>query len=200
MIEKSAIIELLWTDYDLEKSYSLLYTTIYNIRRQMKPFHEHIVLHNHSYGYLLELKRVEVDQEMWLNELEGLSALDETSISEYERIMTAYEGPYFSNYDYTWLEAERYSTERKWLDVAKKLAVFYEEKGKLQDAIRWYHEILEIDPGIEAVHFQVMKLYEAKGDFTGMMQQYNALHRVWRKHFDVKPSEHIKEWYLEKLK
>ena len=46
LIEKSSLIELLWGDYDIEKSYALLYTTIYNVRKQLKQYHKHIKLTN----------------------------------------------------------------------------------------------------------------------------------------------------------
>jgi two-component SAPR family response regulator len=200
VIEKSAIIDLLWSEYDVEKAYSLLYTTIYNIRKQLKPYVKHMKLHNHSYGYMLELKKVEIDREKWEHEAESLPELDSKSVADYERVMAGYRGPYLAKYDYTWLEAERHRLDRLWTQLATRLAHYYMDEGDHGEAIRWYIEMTEQDPTREEAHFQLMKLYEATGDFTAMMQQYNVLHRVYREHFDMKPSEHIKDWYLEKLK
>ena len=200
VIEKSAIIELLWDDYDLDKAYSLLYTTIYNIRKQIKAFQEHIVLHNHSYGYLLELNRVKVDYVEWLKAMETLPELTAATVSDYERAMDMYAGTYLANYDYTWLEAERHRYERLWLQTSTRIASFYYNNGKINDAIRWYNYMIDHDPTIEDAHFELMKLYGEKGDFAAMMQQYTILHKVWRSYYDAKPSDYIMEWYMEMMK
>lgn len=200
IVEKSSIIDLLWDEYDMEKAYSLLYTTIYNIRKQLKPYNKHIVLNNHSYGYLLELHNVEIDLVCWEKELEKLPRINNTNHTEYEKVMQLYSGDYLSGYDYTWLEGERHRLERLWLSKANEIASFYTETNKWVDAIRWYSEIINSDPMIEEAHFNLMKIYEANGDFTFMMQQYNDLHKVWRDNFDKKPSKEIVEWYISKLK
>lgn len=200
VIEKSAIIELLWEDYELEKAHSLLYTTIYNIRKQLSPYQEHIDLRNHSYGYLLELNRVEIDFVEWLKAVKALPKLTTDTVADYERVMERYAGTYLANYDYTWLEAERYRYERLWLHTSNKIAAFYYNQGKVNEAIRWYHYMIEHDPTIEKAHFELMKLYGKKGDFAAMMQQYTTLHKVWRTHFDAKPSDHIIAWYVDMMK
>lgn len=200
IIEKSAIIDLLWDEYNLEKAYSLLYTTIYNIRKQIKPYEPHIVLHNRSYGYLLELQEVEIDLVHWEEELEGLPEMNSASIGAYEKTMQKYSGVYLSDYDYTWLEAERHRLEKLWFHTAKQIALFYVQTKKLTEAIRWYDTIAHHYPAIEEIHFELMKLYEANGEFTLMMQQYNTLHKICRENFDGKPSQHILDWYIEKLR
>ncbi len=199
IVDKSAITELLWEGYALEKSTSLLYTTIYNIRKQIKPFEEHLVLHNHSNGYLLELRNVEIDLLHWEREIENLSEVSSSTITAYEEAMNHYSGTYLSGYDYTWLEAERHRLERLWINTVKRIALFYEEAEKTADALRWYQAIADRYPTIEEVHLKLMKLYEANGDFTLMMQQYNTLYKICWEYFDEKPSQYIIDWYLNKL-
>ncbi|MCG5102102.1 response regulator [Oceanobacillus alkalisoli] len=200
VIEKSAIIELLWDDYDLEKAYSLLYTTIYNIRKQIKPYQKHIMLHNHSYGYLLELTQVEIDYVEWSKAIGALPDLTADTVGDYERAMEMYAGTYLANYDYTWLEAERQRYERIWLQASNQIATFYYHNGKVNDAIRWYNYMIDHNPTIEDAHFELMKLHGENGNFAAMMQQYTALHKVWRNYYDAKPSDYIIEWYMEMMK
>lgn len=199
VVEKSSIIDLLWNEYDMERAYSLLYTTIYNIRKRLKDFSQYIILHNHAYGYLLELRDVEIDMEQWERQLEKLSNINSSSISAYEKVMKDYPGVYLSDYDYTWLEAERHRLEKLWVHTAAQLAAYYMKANQFHEAVRWYNEIVGYYPMTEEAHFNLMKLYEANGEFTFMMQQYNILNKIWRDNFGTKPNQQIIDWYVDKL-
>jgi len=109
-------------------------------------------------------------------------------------------GSYASNYDYIWLESERHRLDQLWAYKANQIVAYYMKVGKITDAIQWCYTILERYPTIEEVHFNLMKLYEANGDFTLMMQQYNELNKVMRQESESKPSDYIVEWYISKLK
>lgn len=200
LVQKSSIIDLLWKEYDLEKAYALLYTTIYNIRKHLKPYCDHMVLHNQSDGYLLELNQVEIDIIKWETELAKLPGVNRSTVPTYEKVMAWNQGTYLSNYDYVWLEGERRRFDRLWVYTANQLAYYYTEERKLAKAIKWCNNIIERFPVIEEVHFNLMKLYVENGDFTLMMQQYNELNKVLRKELEGKPSEYIVEWYVSKLK
>lgn len=200
LVEKSAILELLWGDYEVEKAYALLYTTIYNVRRQLKPYNNHIILHNRSDGYFLELHQVEVDMKKWEQELEKLPPVSGLTIDTYEEVMRWHKGTYLAHYDYTWLEGERHRLDRLWIHTANQIAAYYVEKDNVTKAISWYNNVLDRFPIMEETHFNLMKLYEDNSDFTLMMHQYNELNKVLRKELGVKPSEHIVEWYISKLK
>src|SRR5699024_3114431 len=171
LVEKSAIVDLLWNEYDVEKAYALLYTTVYNTRKQLKSFHPNIQLYNRSDGYLLELRNVEIDLVHWENEILKLPKLNETTIADYERIMAWNEGSLLANADYIWLEAERHRLDSLWIHMALKIATYYKEHNQLADAIKWFQCIIYRLPTLEEAHFNLMKLYEKNGEFTLMMQQ-----------------------------
>jgi len=200
IVEKSSMLDLLWNEYELDRAYALLYTTIYNIRQQLKPYEENIILHNRADGYLLELTDVEVDLVIWEEKLEQLSTIDESTIDLFEEVMHLNRGSYLASYDYIWLEGERHRLDQLWTYIANQLVAYYKKAGKITDAIQWCHAIIERFPTIEEVHFNLMKLYEANGDFTLMMQQYNELNKMLRKELETKPSNYIVEWYISKLK
>jgi len=200
LVEKSAIIDLLWYDYDLEKAYSLLYTTVYNTRKQLKKYRPNIQLYNRSDGYLLELRDVEIDLVQWENELLQLSKVNEMTIAEYERIMAWNEGPLLANTDYIWLEAERHRLDSLWIHMAMKIATYYKKNEQLSEAIHWFQRIIDRLPTLEEAHFNLMKLYEKNGEFTLMMQQYDELNKQLRKNLEGKPSNYIVDWYVSKMK
>lgn len=200
LVEKSAIVDLLWYDHDVEKAYALLYTTVYNTRKQLKKYRPNIKLYNRSDGYLLELQNVEIDLVHWENELLQLSKVNEMTIAEYERIMAWNEGPLLANTDYIWLEAERHRLDRLWIHMATKIATYYKEHNRLSEAIKWFQRIIDRLPTLEEAHFNLMKLYEKNGEFTLMMQQYDELNKQLRKNLEGKPSSYIIDWYVSKMK
>lgn len=200
LVEKSAIVDLLWYDHDVEKAYALLYTTVYNTRKQLKKYRPNIKLYNRSDGYLLELQNVEIDLVQWENELLQLSKVNEMTIAEYERIMAWNEGPLLANTDYIWLEAERHRLDRLWIHMATKIATYYKEHNRLSEAIKWFQRIIDRLPTLEEAHFNLMKLYEKNGEFTLMMQQYDELNKQLRKNLEGKPSSYIIDWYVSKMK
>ena len=200
LVEKSAIVDLLWYDHDVEKAYALLYTTVYNTRKQLKKYRPNIKLYNRSDGYLLELQNVEIDLVQWENELLQLSKVNEMTIAEYERIMTWNEGPLLANTDYIWLEAERHRLDRLWIHMATKIATYYKEHNQLSEAIKWFQRIIDRLPTLEEAHFNLMELYEKNGEFTLMMQQYDELNKQLRKNLEGKPSSYIIDWYVSKMK
>ena len=165
LIEKSSLIEILWSDYDLGSVYDLLYTTIYNVRKHLRPFNEHIILKNCADGYILELKQVEIDLIKWEEVLDTLGNVDESTVALYENTMQLNRGMYLANNDYIWLEGERYRLERLWVHTAAQIAFYYMNVGKLTEAMKWYDDIIERHPTMEEAHFNLMKLYEANGDF-----------------------------------
>lgn len=200
LVEKSSLIELLWSEYEMEKAYALLYTTIYNVRKQLKQYHQHIVLHNRADGYVLELKNVNVDLETWEQELIKLPPVNAATIEDYEHVMQLNKGVYLDSHDYFWAESERHRLDSIWLRTASQLAHFYKETEQSLAAIRWYNAIIDRQPTTEEAHFSLMKLYEENGDFTLMMKQYSELNKILRDNLEGKPSEEVVNWYISKMK
>lgn len=200
LVEKSAIVELLWYNYDVDKAYALLYTTVYNTRKQIKTYYPNIHLYNRSDGYLLELKNVEIDLVHWERELATLAEVNETTIADYEYIMTWNEGSYLANADYIWLEAERHRLDSLWLHTATKMATYYKEKDQITDAINWFQRTIDHLPTLEEAHFNLMMLYEKNSEFTLMMRQYDELNKQLRKNLEGKPSSYIVDWYVNKMR
>ena len=200
LVEKSAIVDLLWRDYDVEKAYALLYTTVYNTRKQINAYYPNIHLYNRSDGYLLELKNVEIDLVYWEKELAKLAEINEKTINEYERVMTWNEGSYLANVDYIWLEAERHRLDSLWIHTAMKIASYYQEHNQFSDAIEWYQRIPKYLPTLEEAHFNLMQLYEKNGEFTLMMKQYDKLNKQLRDNLEGKPSNYIVDWYVSKMR
>lgn len=199
LVEKSTLMELLWGVYELDKGYSLLYTTIYNVRKALRPFNDYFIIHSRSDSYLLELKNVTIDLYEWEKKLVNLPRLTSGTIKNYEMVMEQNEEQYLSSHDYIWLEAERQRIENLWQTNAIDIATYYETNEKIDDAITWYKRICERTVENEEAHFSLMKIYEQTGEYDLVVKQYRKLISVLREELSVEPSIYIQKWYEKQI-
>ena len=195
LVEKTTLMELLWEDFELERGYSLLYTTVYNVRKALRQFGDHFILHNTTDGYLLELNNVKIDLADWEEKLTALPKLHESNVKMYEEIMRENKGPYLQKHDYIWLEAERYRKEILWRRKANDIATFYISEQELESAIKWYRKICERSPEDEDAHFSLMKTYAKMGKKSLIVQQYEQLNTKLQEILSIEPRHDIKKWF-----
>lgn len=195
-IRKSEIVELHWPDFEVERAFSQLYTTIYNIRRTLNEFNKHLTIKSIQDGYTLILKNVFVDIVEWEGKIMNAPPIHIETIDDYEKIMNLYTGAYLGNYDYLWAESERYRLERLWAKVANKIGKCYEENNRLEEAVKWYVEICNLKPEDEQANFSLMKVY-AKLEYGLLINyQYAQLEKALEE-IGIEISPNIKEWYVK---
>src|SRR5699024_8216146 len=113
IVQKAELIHLLWPDYDEQRAFSRLYTTIYHVRKTIHLFGgDHFSIKNVTEGYILTLDDVFVDIEEWECQLQVLPELNRQTADSYEAIMRLNTGPFLKGLDYLWAEAERFRLEQ----------------------------------------------------------------------------------------
>lgn len=195
LVRKSTLIDILWPGVEPERANSLLYTTIYYVRRTLRPYQNHIKVKNASDGYVLETKDVEIDLDKWEEEITVLPALNETTINRYVDIMSLYKGAYLQDYNFLWAEADQYRWEQLWLTPALKIANFYYLHKNFSKAKLWYIYISERHPEIEESHFMLMKIYAHEEHHALVHQQYHLLKKNLEEELGIMPSTESSKWY-----
>lgn len=195
-VRKSEIVELHWPDFELERAFSQLYTTIYNIRKTLNEYNNHLTVKSVQDGYTLILKNVFVDIVEWEGKIMNAPSVRIETIDVYEKIMDLYTGAYLDSYDYLWAESERYRLERLWINVANKIGECYKENNRLEEAIKWFVKICNLKPEDEQANFSLMKMY-AKLEYGLLVNyQYTQLEKALND-IDIDISPDIKEWYMQ---
>ncbi len=194
LVRKSSLIELLWTDFELKKAYSQLYTAIYHIRRTLQPFGPHFEIKSTMDGYILYVKDVQIDIEAWENELILMDDVEATTLQQYERVMALFADMYLLAHDYIWLENERHRLEQMWLKAAFAIARCYQAENNIEKATKWYQAICSREPDAEEAHFALMKFFASSRKHLSVVQQYEQLNRIMEE-LGIAPSTHITEWY-----
>lgn len=197
LVRKPTIVELIWSDYELDKVYSQLYTTVYLIRKKLKPYVNYFRIENMTEGYILHTKNVTIDLEEWERGLAAAPPINMDTIEQYVTIMKMYKGDYLQEYDYWWAETKRLKLQQLWLQTAFQIADCYLEHGYLEKAMTWYLEICEVQCDSEEAHFQLMKIYAALGNHVMVERTYNELKSVLIEELNVPPSDCMTKWYKQ---
>lgn len=193
-IPKAKLIELLWSDFEVERAYSQLYTTIYHIRKALSSLSNYFTLKNSQDGYVLETNNVKIDANEWEHLIVHAPTLNEQTLDWYENVMKNYKGTFLEAYDYLWAESERFRLEQIWLKYAKKLGEMYIKQEKFEDAIRWFAKISELRPDDEDACFILMKLYAKLQYGILVHHQYERL-KASLEELNMEVSPQIEEWY-----
>ena len=196
-VRKSELIDLLWEDFELDKAYSQLYTTIYHIRNTLKHFRNHFSIESVPDGYILKVSNLLIDTVEWEERLKKMPIIDMDTIEKHEENMKLYSGGYLENEDYLWADSERYRLERLWIRTAHEIAKFYHNNEDIEKAESWYIKICNYISEDEKAHFSLMKIYEKLGYGLLVDHQYSQLEQTLND-LDIQISPNIQAWYQKK--
>lgn len=199
LVHKGTLMEMLWGEEDLDRGYSILYTTVYNVRKALQTYGENLELQNTNDGYILKLHNVDVDLHTWEKEVTQLpSEITQDSIDDYVRVMTLNTGPYLGEFDYIWVEPERYRLETLCIVTMQKMVDYFIEQDDREEAVKWLQLIVQRQPELEDTHLLLMKLFEENNLDHLVKKQYDDYLAI-QKSFDLRPSPKVKKWFTDYL-
>lgn len=195
LVRKSTLNELLWPDIDSERAYSLLYTTIYYVRKTLRDKHCDIEIKSTVEGYILHMNNTILDIDIWDSQVEQLPDLNHNTIDKYKRTLALYKGSYLQEYDYWWAEAQQYHYEQMWLNIVLELAYFYYDYEMYKQAKSYFLKICNVRPDVEEAHFYLMKIYAYEENVFLVHKQYRFLKEYLAEDIGTSPNIEISSWY-----
>ncbi len=195
---KDTLLELFWSEVDMERSVKQLYTTIYTIRKTLKQYNLHDVQISSlllDSGYQLQLGNVLVDIDEWTKELNALPNLTKDTYKEHEHVFNAYQNHFLKGCDYIWAESERERLKRMWRQHALQLSRFYIKEKMYEQAITVEKKLQSLDADEELQYFTLMKLYDVLNNVEAVEEQYTLLKQVLEEQLAVEPSEEVTSWF-----
>ncbi|MBM7702397.1 response regulator [Metabacillus iocasae] len=194
MVRKDELVDLLWPDSEVDKGYSQLYTAIYYTRRLLKKYGDAFSIKSYTEGYVMQLTNVNVDVEEWEQAVISLGKVTNENIHMWVENMQLYDGSYLANYDYWWIEAERYRLQQLWVQTALQMAQWFHGNKRVEEAIHWYKLICEQDSLSEQPYYALMQIYEKEHEYQAVNYYYKALEKALSD-IDETPSASIQQWY-----
>lgn len=195
LVRKEHIVDMLWDDLEEKNAFSQLYNAIYIMRKELEPYEKFIEITTFSDSYRLDLTNTIVDVDEFEQAIPKLPPINETTYETHQQILDIFSGNYLTDYDYLWVENERYRLQTLWVNVALDLLHWYYIEEKYDAATNLCVTISEIAPLTEAAYFYLMKISDEREADSAVHYHYSQLQEVLYREIQEKPSEKIVEWY-----
>lgn len=166
-VSKDEIIETLWEGKEYEKAMATLYSTMYQLRKDLEPYGlDELIGQSKSGGgyYTFQLADVECDVEEFTKRLS-----DTKKDSSY--IIDLYKGSYFEKNDYFWAQERRQQLENGFVTVLENMYQLHEEAANDLEAMEILQKLCQLRPFDEKYHEQMIGLY-IKSDEMAKAQYY----------------------------
>lgn len=196
-VNKTAIIELLWPDLELERAYQQLYSTIYHIRKTLAPFANYFEIKSTSEGYRLLMKQTVLDVDRFEQFIRSELQLSKDTLRYFEQAMQLVPGEYLQDYDYVWAESERQRFLTMWMQTALDVVSWYYDYKEYDKALTLCLDLCKRHPLEEEAHFFLMKIFAALGRRTSVHKQYEQLKKLLMDEIQVEPMPDITDWYQQ---
>lgn len=194
-LRKDLIVEELWPNHKWQNGMSLLYNSIYYLRRTLKKINFNIEIKNEKNTYTLIMNDVELDVQKWQDKIDTLPELTRDTYLHHKEVIHMYKGDYLNEHEYHWSEMEKEHYRSIWLYHVRKVVDFLIEQEEFFEAINLYHYVQEVYPTGEESYFNLMKLYNKVNNKQAVETQYNMLRKVLQNEYQVEPNEKVQNWF-----
>lgn len=175
-VSKEKIMEELWYDRDAERAQSMLYTTLYQLRKDLEGFGLcDVIQHSRKEGGLCRLSWLpdEWDYEEYMEGCRKYKA-GKISIEHAKRIVELYRNGYLAESGYMWAEERRSELELSCAELLEEIAGYEVHLQRFEFALQYLKSWADMFPFTERVHFKIIALYL-------LMNQKEAAKSYYRK-------------------
>jgi len=198
-VRKDVLIEVLWPYIEMKRAYSLLYTTIYQLRKSFESAGLPFQIKSSGNGYSIYLGNAVLEAEEWEDGLNAASALDAQSLPRHLQLMEMYRGDFLADHDYPWADIERERLRTLWYQHALSVGLYLQESTRLLEAAAVHLRIQKVYPHSESNYWTLIQLYAKIGDRNAVMQAYRQFVEMLEEEYGEEPSEEMAEWYEQWL-
>jgi len=195
IVRKEYLLEMLWGDLEEKNAFSQLYNAIYIMRKELEPYKKYVEITTFSDSYRLDLTNTIVDVDEFEFAIPTLPIIDEHTYATHQQIVDIYAGNFLTEYDYLWVENERYRLQTLWVNIALDLLDWYYENEKYDAAMKLCVTISELAPLAEDAYFYLMKINDKKGTPSAVHYHYSQLKDVLYRDIQEHPKQDIIDWY-----
>ncbi len=110
-----------------------------------------------------------------------------------------YSGTYLHQVEGTWSAPIREDLRRAYGESSIKIAEHFFKETNFEEAMEYCNRVFLADQYQEAAHRLAMRIYAAKGERPGVIQQYESIKQALQTHFGISPSAETKALVEELL-
>lgn len=195
-VSKQVLLDLLWPDYDLDKSSTQLHTAIYQIRKVIKEMGWDLKIKFKDEGYRLVWGDLRLDVEEWEKKVSEASPVSPETLDSHLQLLSEYKGHFLEDHCYIWAEMEQERIRRIWLDYAEAVADCCYSSDQIAAAVSLYQLMRDRCPYHEEGYFALMRIHAEQGHHTDVIKLYEALEGKMWEEYGVEPNETVTDWYM----
>jgi len=186
-IRKEYLIEVLWPEHSLQSGVPLLNTTMYNLRKSLKPYELDFKISYTTGSYIASVSNIELDiyQLDKLNKSKHSSKTDIKTISD---AINLYKGQLLEIEGYSWTE----TLEQKYLSIFRNITMnglmHYKEasnQNSFKEVAEAFISVDYYDDGIWEMYLRGLMEF---GNVTKAMTMYIEYKKSLMKEYNMKPS------------
>jgi two-component SAPR family response regulator len=184
---REVILDIFWPQYSTAKAKSVFHATLYRMRR---------VLPKGTVGYdsANEVYFFDLQRDFWYDVAAFKNLMNEVrrGNGDLENLLRQalgiYKGDYLIGIYSDWCLQKREALRKLYLDGLVQQASLFTKRGKLEESMDLYHQVVKHEPFREDVHRELMRSLVLAGRQAEAVHHYRAYAQFLHDEMDVKPT------------
>lgn len=191
-ISTDYIIDLLWSEFEVEKAMVNVHTSIHYLRKAIKALGTEDFIKSSKGHYFIKSDKIKCDIYEFENIMQKVEK-GEYSIGELEEIDRLYCGTLFEGKDYIWAEELRESLESKYIKILVILFEYYMEKSNYYKCLEKIEKAIKINPFSEILSEKLINTYIILNDKPSVVKYYNKYKKMLNDELNIEPGNIIEK-------
>jgi DNA-binding SARP family transcriptional activator len=192
-VHREELIELLWPDLAPSAALAALHSSVYRLRKALRPCERDVAIGGDGETYRLVLARASCCDAFDLI-ARAPGAIARHDRRELDALAAIGDGPLLPEWTYAeWARSLRIEVEETQREILEAIAHERAAAGDTSGAIGHYRRLLALEPEREGWHRELMRLYAAAGERALALRQYEALAQRLRTELGIEPCLETRE-------
>jgi DNA-binding SARP family transcriptional activator len=198
-LHREELIEVLWPGLSLSAALAALHSSVYRLRRALRPCAKEVSIKGDGETYRLALAKPSCCDALELIAC-ARGAIARHDRAELEALAVLGTGPFLPEWPYAeWARGLRTEVEETYREILEAVAHERTSTGDTSGAIGQYRRLLALEPEREGWHRELMRLYAATGERALALRQYQLLAERLRTELGIEPCAESRELHRSLL-
>jgi predicted ATPase/DNA-binding SARP family transcriptional activator len=204
---REVLATLLWPNNDQTRALANLSVALTSLRKQLEPYiltERHTISFNGEADFWLDTAVFQEAISQARESQKRRGKLGRVSAAQLATAVSLYKGDFLAGFTIrgapefeAWALLEQERLRQMLLTALADLSVFYQQRGQLDDGIRYAQQLLAVDPLQEETQRQLMALYAQNNQRSAALGQYQQCVRILEEELGVEPDEETTALYKQ---
>lgn len=186
-ISKDKIMDELWPDRDTARAQSMLYTTLYQLRKDLESFGlTNVIQHSRKDGGLCRISWLP-DEWDYIDFTEGCNQykVGNSSKENIKAIVELHKNGYLTDNGYSWSEFKRNELELSFGELVEEIADHEAYMQQYEVAMQYLKRWADLSPYNENVHIKIITLFLLMNRKDAAVSYYQKTNEMFKEELGV---------------